>query len=283
VGVILVSGVNSRSADIVVDGLSKGAEEFIQKPDGASIDENRAQLKRQLTEVFTAIRARSHGRFAAGQTAVRRRAPEARPVAPPVTGPKPGPFTIVGIGVSTGGPQALGEIIPQLPAGLRVPIVIVQHMPPIFTASLARSLDRRSQVRVSEAVHGQELEPGHVYVSPGGIHMVVSVGPDRLNPRYHTMLVDGAPVNSCKPSVDVMFQSLAAASGKATLSVMMTGMGQDGLVGVQHIRRAGGYCLTQSRETCVVYGMPQAVDQANLSNESLALGDLAERIRTLVG
>ena len=195
---------------------------------------------------------------------------------------RPGAFRIVGIGVSTGGPQALAEVIPRLPADLPVPVAIVQHMPPVFTASLARSLDKQSRLRVLEAEQGQRLEAGGVYVAPGGMHLAVAAQPGQAGPEFTALLVDGPPVNSCKPSVDVLFQSLAEAAGRGALALVMTGMGQDGLGGVEHIKRAGGYCITQNRETCVVYGMPQVVDQAELSDESLPLTALAGRISTLV-
>jgi two-component system chemotaxis response regulator CheB len=276
IAVVLLSGVNSRSADIVVEGLSKGAADFISKPDGGSLDENRARLKRDLAGVFLALRARIHPRPAAAAASV----PVGAPARPSIA---PGEITLVGIGVSTGGPQALGEVIPRLPEDFRVPVVIVQHMPPVFTASLARSLDRRAHLRVVEAEHDHRLEPGNVYVAPGGMHMAVSAKFGRVPADYRAVLIDSPPVNSCKPSVDVLFQSLASAAGRGALVVVMTGMGQDGLVGVEQVKRAGGYCITQSRETCTVYGMPQAVDQAALSDESLPLSTLAERIGSLVG
>jgi two-component system chemotaxis response regulator CheB len=163
---------------------------------------------------------------------------------------------------------------------LRVPVLIVQHMPPIFTASLARSLDRQSQLRVHEAADGHPVMPGAVYLAPGGLHMCLRRAPDGAE-GWVVALRDGPPVNSCKPAVDILFQSIAEEVGGRTLAVVMTGMGQDGLHGVEQIKRAGGICLTQTRDTCVVYGMPQAVDQAGLSDENVPLNQLAERIAQL--
>jgi len=163
-------------------------------------------------------------------------------------------------------------------------VVIVQHMPPLFTDSLAKALDRRCALRVCEAAEGQPLEPGGVYIAPGGRHLRVEPAPaGGPGLRLVARLDDGAPVNSCKPAVDVLFKSLAEAVGRHTLAVVMTGMGQDGLAGVADIKARQGYCLTQSEDTCTVYGMPQAVDQAGLSDERVPLGELAARILSLTG
>ena len=278
VAVVLVSGVNSRSADIVVEGLSKGAADFIAKPEGTSLEENLARMRRELGGVFMAVRARSLLR-PAFQEAGAVPAAGPRPVAPRLL-VRSGKIAMVAIGVSTGGPQALGEVIPRLPATLRVPVVIVQHMPPVFTASLARSLDRQSRLRVHEAADGHAIAPGAVYLAPGGLHMCLRRAPEGSE-GWVVALRDGPPVNSCKPAVDILFQSIAEEVGGRTLAVIMTGMGQDGLHGVEQIKRTGGICLTQTRETCVVYGMPQAVDQAGLSDESVPLNQLAERIALL--
>ena len=278
VAVVLVSGVNSRSADIVVEGLSKGAADFISKPEGTSLEENLARMRRELGAVFMAVRARNLLRPAT-QDAGAAPAAAPRPAALQLA-VRSGKIAMVAIGVSTGGPQALGEVIPRLPSALRVPVVIVQHMPPVFTASLARSLDRQSQLRVHEAADGHPILPGTVYLAPGGLHMCLRRAPEGSE-GWVVALRDGPPVNSCKPAVDILFQSIAEEVGGRTLAVIMTGMGQDGLHGVEQIKRTGGICLTQTRETCVVYGMPQAVDQAGLSDESVPLNQLADRIASL--
>jgi two-component system chemotaxis response regulator CheB len=277
VAVVLVSGVNSRSADIVVEGLSNGAADFIAKPEGASLEENLNRMRRELAAVFMAVRARSLLRPAMQEPGT---AAPAAAVSRPQVARRAGRISLVAIGVSTGGPQALAEVIPLLPPALHVPVLIVQHMPPVFTASLARSLDRHSRLRVHEAVEGEPIVRGKVYLAPGGLHMTLRRAPEGAG-EWVIALKDGPPVNSCKPAVDILFQSIAEESGARTLAVVMTGMGQDGLLGVESIKRAGGLCLTQTRETCVVYGMPQAVDQAGLSDESVPLSQLAERIAVL--
>ncbi|MCH8882038.1 MAG: chemotaxis-specific protein-glutamate methyltransferase CheB [SAR324 cluster bacterium] len=281
--VVLVSGANTRSADIVVKGLSKGAADFIAKPEGGSLEENKAQLKRELSLVLMGVRARSIHREAAARRRHGLRPVSAQPMRTRPPGSLAKHVALVGIGISTGGPQALAQLVPRFPADLRVPVVIVQHMPPLFTGSLARSLDENSKVRVREAEDGKALEPGTVYIAPGGIHMAVARRMNGMKAEHHVALQDTPPINSCKPSVDLLFESIAATVGGRTLVVVMTGMGQDGMEGVSSVKRVGGYCVTQSEESCVIYGMPQSVDAAQLSDESVALSGLADRIVTLVG
>ena len=284
IAVVLVSGVNSRSADIVVEGLSKGAADFIPKPDSGTLQENTAYLKRELGNVLLAVRTAMYAREVRQATAskVTPAASPHRPTPrPPVrTTPK---VEIVAVGVSTGGPKALDEIIPAFPADFPVPIVIVQHMPPVFTSSLARALDNYSKVQVFEARDGQTIKAGCVYIAPGGIHLKLRRRQTNGVPELFARLEDSPPVNSCKPAVDVLFESVAEVAGGRTLAVVMTGMGQDGVNGVNLIKKRGGYCITQSEETCVVYGMPWAVDAANLSDESVPLSELASRIKEISG
>ena len=180
------------------------------------------------------------------------------------------------IGCSTGGPQALAKVIPQLPADLGVPVFVVQHMPPIFTASLAETLNRASRMPVCGATAGQLVQANRVFIAPGGRHMAV-LGERGQGQRF-IVLTDEPPVNSCRPSVDVLFRSALAVYAGATLSVVLTGMGEDGLDGVRALRDAGGRTLTQSEDSCVVYGMPRAIDVAGYSDESVGLNDMATQI-----
>ncbi len=191
---------------------------------------------------------------------------------------------VVGIGISTGGPNALGELLPRLPADFPVPILLVQHMPPLFTASLAEYLDERSRVAVREARDGEPVLPGCVYLAPGGRHMVVRrlAGPDGEASSLVIGLNENPLENSCRPSVDVLFRSLAAHHDGNMLAVIMTGMGNDGCEGVRAMKRRGCLCLTQSEASCIVYGMPLAVDEAELSDEQVPLDQLADRITQLV-
>lgn len=274
--VVLVSGTTSRSADITIEGLSSGAADFIPKPTGGSVDENVKALQQGLAEAFALAAARRLRRAERAQ----RPAP-AGPAATAAAVPSllPSRVEIVAIGISTGGPNALETMLPMLPASFPVPIAIVQHMPPLFTASLARSLSRNAKLTVVEAEEGMPLAGGGVYIAPGGKHLLIR----REGTGLVARLDDGPPVNSCKPAVDVMFASLVPVTGKHTLAVVMTGMGADGAAGVAALKQVSAYCLTQSAETCTVYGMPHAVDQANLSDESVPLERMAARIVSIAG
>ena len=281
--VILVSGVNSRSADLTIEGLSAGAADFIPKPDGDSPEQNISELTRRVKDAFSLASTRRFAqaaRKALGSDTGTEPTPRSTPArkAPALIPPR---VEVVGIGISTGGPSALDTMVRKISQAISVPIVIVQHMPPLFTESLAKALNGICPLPVSEALDNETLQAGRIYIAPGGLHVVVR---KRKADDTTTLVLhfnDGPPVNSCKPSVDVLFQSLAEATSQRTLAVIMTGMGQDGLAGVQKIKDAGGYCLTQNEETCTIYGMPHAVDEANLSDESLPLGAIAERIMAI--
>jgi two-component system chemotaxis response regulator CheB len=215
--------------------------------------------------------------------------PPSIPDKPPAPQPRPrvpGAFRkvdVLAIGVSTGGPSALADLLPTLPANLGVPIVIVQHMPPLFTASLAASLDRQCAFKVKEAVDGEPVLPDVAYLAPGGRHMVLAPPkPGEFHPTVR--LTDDPPVNSCRPAVDILFQSLAQVYTKNVLSVVLTGMGRDGTDGVARLKQTPNacYCIAQSEGTCVVYGMPRSVVEANLADEVLDLDQIGARIHSMV-
>lgn len=179
------------------------------------------------------------------------------------------------IGVSTGGPNALQTLIPKLPADLPFPILCVQHMPPLFTASLAERLDRASQIKVVEGSEGQRPEKGVMYLAPGGRHMVLAKGGDG---RMCLRMTDTEPVNSCRPSVDVLFRSVDAAFGGDVLTLVLTGMGADGADGVKALRAKGAWSIIQDEATSVVWGMPGAVAQSGQADETFPLERIADRI-----
>jgi two-component system chemotaxis response regulator CheB len=181
----------------------------------------------------------------------------------------------VGIGVSTGGPDALSELLPSIPGDLHVPVFIVQHMPPMFTKSLAERLNRITDARVKEGEDGEQPEAGSIYLAPGGWHMVVQRRPDnglviRLN--------EEEPENHCRPAVDVLFRSLAGLYGPEVLAVVLTGMGRDGLEGCRVIAAQGGTVYVQSQQTCTVWGMPRAVYEAGLHHKEIDLQDMGHTI-----
>ena len=193
-------------------------------------------------------------------------------------------FNVVAIGVSTGGPNALADLVPGLPNSLGVPILIVQHMPEMLTTSMAISLNKKSNHSVREGVDGIELEPNVIYLAPGGKHMTVNreKKPGSNQVKRYIGINNDPPVNSCRPAVDVLYRSLADAYDSGILAVIMTGMGMDGVKGIQMMKNKGCYCLTQTEETCVVYGMPRSVVDAKLSDEEVPLDMMAERITALV-
>ncbi|SPF38214.1 Chemotaxis response regulator protein-glutamate methylesterase [Syntrophobacter sp. SbD1] len=191
---------------------------------------------------------------------------------------------LLAIGVSTGGPNALAQLIPLLPADLGIPLLIVQHMPAIMTASLAESLNKKSAMNVREAADGEEVLPNVAYVASGGFHMTVASErtPGGSSVKRRIQLNSDPPENSCRPSVDVLFRSLAHAYCGTVLAVIMTGMGSDGMKGVLALKQNKCYCISQTEETCVVYGMPRAVVEAGLSDEKIPLHNMACRIMELV-
>jgi two-component system chemotaxis response regulator CheB len=178
------------------------------------------------------------------------------------------------IGVSTGGPNALARLMPALPADLPVPVMIVQHMPPTFTALLAERLAKVCRVPVKEAAGGERLGPRQAWVAPGGYHLEVGPGAPGRALRVNTLAAE----NSCRPAADVLFRSAAAAYGAGTLAVVLTGMGYDGTRGCEAVRAAGGQVLAQDEATSVVWGMPGSVARAGLADQVLPLDELAAAI-----
>jgi two-component system chemotaxis response regulator CheB len=182
------------------------------------------------------------------------------------------------IGTSTGGPPALQTIIPGLPQDLAAAVVVVQHMPPGFTRSLAERLDARSEVPVREAREGDAIEAGTVLIAPAGSHMKV-----RRRGHAVRVVLDEEPRGSLhRPSVDILMASVAAVYGARSLGVILTGMGTDGVEGLRAIRAAGGRTLAESEETCVIYGMPKAAVEAGVVDRSVPLDRMAEEILTAV-
>ncbi len=290
VSVVMVSGISTRSADTTIEALELGAVDFIRKPDSPDAEANRLHLKAdiqsvlrliQIKQMTTAIHSPIAGptvQAAASQTKV---AIKAAPVAPVAAAAAnvPRTFGVCVIGVSTGGPEALSRLIPAFKGPLSVPILCVQHMPPMFTKSLADSLAKKSKFRVVEAVEDEAVLPGIMYIAPGGHHMVVR----SKDGKVVIGINDAPPENSCRPSVDVLFRSVATVYGdRGILSTILTGMGNDGCNGVRTMKRKGCYSITQTEQSCVVYGMPRAVDEAGLSDKSLPLESIAPEIESLI-
>jgi len=187
-------------------------------------------------------------------------------------------FDVIAVGISTGGPPALHKFISSLPGDLGLPVLLVQHMPPQFTKSLADSLNSKSKLKVVEATDRERVVKNTVYIAPGGFHMIVQ----RLGGEAVISIIDTPPVNACKPSVDVLFDSVLQCYRENVLAIIMTGMGADGLNSVQKLMSIPCYIITQSKASCIVYGMPAMVDKAGLSNESVHLDSMAARVTQIV-
>jgi len=187
---------------------------------------------------------------------------------------------IVAIGISTGGPNALNKMMPDIPKDIPVPIVIVQHMPPKFTRTLGESLNNKCQIRVREASDGDRLEAGLALIAPGGIHMGLQAGQNGI---VTVKLIDGPPVNNCKPAVDVLFYDVAKIYGSSALGVIMTGMGSDGTKGLREMKKLGAHVIAQDEKSCVVFGMPRIPIEEGLADVVAPLENIASEIMKIAG
>jgi len=271
--VIMFSTLTMRGAESTLDALASGATDYVTKPANVgNIVEGIARLKSELMP-----KIKLHCRHVlppAGSTLLPLPAVVAKgiPLArTPVTSPVP---RVLAIGCSTGGPNALAALFADIRTPLPVPAVVVQHMPPLFTKMLAERLGKNSPNKFFEGTENQLVEPGCVYIAPGGLHM--EVRRDGVNVRLH--MTENPPENSCRPAVDVLFRSVATSYGADILALIMTGMGQDGLRGCELIRERGGRILAQDEATSVVWGMPGYVAQAGLAEKVLPLPELAPEI-----
>jgi len=300
--VIMLSAFEKGNANLTMQALEKGALDFITKPSEDSVEKNIAKLRSALIPLMSLVKTRKFSRKARKLSLSQSKSEsirepnriQAKPIHELKTSTEKSivkkqtipqqkirtisRIDVVALGVSTGGPNALLQLIPHLEKDFSVPILAVQHMPPMFTASLAERLDKQSQIKICEAGDGQRVESGVMYIAPGGRHMVVkkSVG------GYNVNLIDTPPVNSCRPAVDVLFRSVLNVYGGNVLTVIMTGMGNDGAAGVSAIRRKGGYSIIQDEASSVVWGMPGAVAKSDNADETIALNKLATRIQEIV-
>jgi two-component system chemotaxis response regulator CheB len=270
VPIIMFSTLTERGASATLDALSAGANEYVTKPANVgSVGQSMESVREQLIPKIKALTGRPVTVGPARAAAP----PPPRPAAPR-TGPGKKPAVLV-IGSSTGGPEALAKVLPQLPASLPVPVLLVQHMPPVFTRQFAQRLDRLCPLRVVEASDGSPLLPGTVHLAPGDHHLVV-----RSTGRgLHTGLNQGPPENFCRPAVDPLFRTAVTAFDGAVLGVVLTGMGADGRNGAGEIRAAGGTVIVQDQATSVVWGMPGAISQAGFADEVLPLDRIPDAIQ----
>jgi len=288
--VIVVSAASPNMTLLTMKALSAGAFEFVLKPEAETIEETRSLLepefKLAVQALIESLRINRSMGIAGSSSSSGATAKAAAGNLPTETGADRLPKSFSGrsielivIGVSTGGPPALIEVFSAFREPLRVPVIIVQHIPRFFSEALATSIRERSGLWVEEAKDGMLLEPGHVYLAPGGEHLKLARG---SSAGSHVLrLTHDKPENNCRPSVDYLLRSVAENfSGRVGLFIM-TGMGTDGLAGARLIRAVGGYIATQDAGSCVVYGMPRAVFEAGLADEVLALGAIAPAMQKL--
>ncbi|NLZ41747.1 MAG: chemotaxis response regulator protein-glutamate methylesterase [Comamonadaceae bacterium] len=276
--VVMVSTLTERGADVTLKALELGAVDFVAKPK-IGIADGLQRLGDEITEkIRIAARARVH-RLAAAAPAVGAAAAAAGATAP--IG-RLSTEKLIFIGASTGGTEATREVLVQLPADAPA-VLITQHMPPGFTKSYAARLDGLCRIRVSEAVNGERVLPGHAYIAPGGLHLSV----ERSGANYIARVRDGEPVNRHKPSVEVLFESAARVAGRNALGVMLTGMGADGARAMRAMRDAGSWNICQDEASCVVFGMPREAIAHGAADEVLPLARIAprlvERLRSTAG
>ena len=269
--VVMISTLTERGAEVTMKALELGAVDFVSKPrigvaDGLS--ELSAQIVEKIRIAASAQIKRTLTVPVSGQSSAKDKPPGERT-----------PATLVGrvsteklvfIGASTGGTEAIKEVLVQLPADFPA-IVITQHMPPGFTTSFAARLDSLCRISVREAVNGERILPGHAYLAPGGKQFRV----ERSGANYVAVVDDGEPVNRHKPSVEVLFKSGAKVAGRNAFGIMLTGMGNDGAKAMKEMKDAGSYNLVQDEASCVVFGMPKEAIAHGAADEVLPLRDIA--------
>jgi two-component system chemotaxis response regulator CheB len=264
--VIMFSTLTERGAAATLDALARGASDYVTKPSHS--EGSVTSRERVRDELIRKIKS-----WCAVRVPVR-----TLPVPVVATVASPSSTTsridLVAIGTSTGGPNALTTLIPQFPADFPVPIVIVQHMPPLFTRLLAERLHTLARLQVREGKEGEKLERGQIWIAPGDYHMTVN----RKGPEFVLGLNRDAQENSCRPAVDVLFRSVARSYGANTLAIVLTGMGADGTRGAAEVREVGGEVIVQDELSSVVWGMPGSIVAAGLAHRVYSLDDIAPEV-----
>jgi two-component system, chemotaxis family, protein-glutamate methylesterase/glutaminase len=291
--VIVCSSLTQRGARVTIEALAGGASDYVAKPVGQPDREAAIQaLTHDLIPKIHALTGLSHPHpqpqpvFPGARSAVgtsTQAVPLILPVAPAVR-PQAISSTpaVVAIGVSTGGPAALDVLLPALPPDFPLPVLIVQHMPEVFTRLFAERLNSRCRLRVQEAAEGTPVAPGNIYIARGNWHMEVLEGAS-AGAQATLHLTQGPLENHCRPAVDTMLRSLAKVYGPGVLAVILTGMGSDGLNGCRLVHDAGGSVLAQDQATSTVWGMPGAVARAGLAHKVLPLAAVAAEIQRIAG
>jgi two-component system, chemotaxis family, protein-glutamate methylesterase/glutaminase len=286
IGAIMLSTLTQKGGEMTMKALELGAFDFIPKPDSGTIDKNKAAIKNIIAPMLKAfargreIRGILNGKGTPGRitpllkTPVTAKSKTQYPST--LSTSKKNRSKIVVIGISTGGPNALAEVLPRIPENIGVPILIVQHMPPVFTQSLAKSLNRKCSIEIREASNMEPVLPNTALIAPGGKQMKIVAGAD--GKTRVIKITDDAPENNCKPSVDYLFRSVAHLYlGRAT-GVIMTGMGSDGTLGLTLMKRNGATIIAQDEASCTVFGMPRKPIETGITDVVSSLSGIAAEI-----
>ena len=303
---VMLSTLTQKGGEMTIRALELGAFDFIPKPDQGTMAENLKKISVVLTPIVEAFKRQKKipPSWVATASPIQGRRPTSPHMERRISRPAPSdptsslkksetfgrniaqfkrpstPSAIIAIGISTGGPKALAVMMPMLTPQLNVPIVVVQHMPPVFTQSLAKSLNAKCTLEVKEAENGEPLKPNTVYIAPGGTQMKIVAGADGKTRRIK--ITDDPPENSCKPSADYLFRSVADHYvGRAT-GVIMTGMGSDGTRGLELMKKRGSTLIAQDKESCTVYGMPKEPTESGMADVVVPLEKIAEAITKTV-
>ena len=276
--VIILSTRSGVGAPLTLEALARGAVDFVDKEAYSLVDFE--ALRAVLVEKIKSVTARTADRVPPTEKAARAdsAAPAIAAASRSAVSGQRSAFSLAVIGASTGGPRAIETVLRSMGPELSVPVLVVQHMPAGFTRAFAERLDRALPFKVREGVAGEPLEPGCVYIAPGGVHMAVS---EDAEPRV--ALNGTVPGSLHTPSVDELFVSADKAYGERVIAALLTGMGKDGARGMAALARSGAHTIAQSEESCVVYGMPRAAVEAGAAREVLPLESIGPRLRTLLG
>ena len=275
VPIIMFSALTERGAESILDALALGATDYVTKPSNSDMSSTSESIAKDLIPKIKAL-CKSSFRAQGPATETSKLIPPAEglPIRTRPASTRAARLGIIAIGVSTGGPDALSVVLPGIPAQFPLPIVVAQHMPPIFTGLLAKRLSAKCALPVRECQSGDVIGPSCIWIAPGDYHMVVQKEENRMVLRTN----QGPRENFCRPSVDVLFRSVAQYYGANSLGVILTGMGQDGMVGCEKLCAAGASVIIQDEASSVVWGMPGFVARAGLAEKILPLDQIAGEI-----
>jgi len=290
IGAVMLSSLTQTGSAITIKALELGAFDFIAKPQKNNLEENKQAVKDSITPILKAFARKKAAdntsknkitRKSVSSTLDKRRKASLSALSTNKPGRlKKGRAELVAIGISTGGPNALASMLPEIPGDIGVPILIVQHMPPVFTGSLAKSLNAKCSIKVKEAVNRESLIPNTAYIAPGGKQMKIASNADGKNRIIK--ITDDPPENSCKPSADYLFRSVSQHYTGSATGIIMTGMGADGTQGLKLMHESGSIIIAQDEASCIVYGMPKEAIEAGIVDVIVPLHRIAGKISETV-